>query len=159
MTGHEDATGQIVHMAAMGALTSLVAPAILLASRGLALWRKVPAPPALILPGFVLLHGAVTVAPELWLLPSLVDGLLHVVLLAGAVVFWLPIVGPRSAGAAARSVYLFLAGPSLDLAAVYLIIRGNEPGGLAMIVAMLPIGLAAVAVTWRWIAEEERHAW
>ncbi|WP_211330413.1 hypothetical protein [Prauserella muralis] len=152
-------TGGIVHMGAMGLLVSVAAPVLVLATRERVPWRRVPAPPAAVLPGFVVLHGIVTIVPAHWHLPAPVDGLLHAVLLAGAVVFWLPVVGPRRPGEAARAVYLFLAGPSLDLAAIYLIIQGDSAGGLAMIVGMLPIGLAAMAVTWRWITEEERHAW
>ncbi|CAM2980896.1 hypothetical protein SAXI111661_11825 [Saccharomonospora xinjiangensis] len=146
-----------VHMAGMGLAISVVAPALVLATRRGVAWQRVPAPPLLVLPAFVALHAVVTVAGHAvtpfgpWLA-------LHGALFAGAVWFWLPVLAGRNSPAL-RSVYLFLAGPALDLAAIYLIIAGDVAGGLAMIVAMLPIGLAAVAVTWRWITEEERRAW
>ncbi|MTD57002.1 hypothetical protein GKO32_23945 [Amycolatopsis sp. RM579] len=85
--------------------------------------------------------------------------MLHGVLLAGAIVFWLPVLVPRKGfPEPARGVYLFLAAPSLDLAAVYLVIAGHEAGGLAMIVGMMPLCLAAVGVAWRWIVREEQEA-
>jgi cytochrome c oxidase assembly factor CtaG len=152
-------TGEIVHMASMGLLTSVVAPGIVLATRGSARWRRVPAPPMLVLPLFLILHAAVTVLMGMRDLPDLADLCLHAVLLVGAVVFWLPVLVPAPGfPEAGRGVYLFLAAPSLDLAGVYLVIIGQEPGGLAMIVGMLPLCLAAVVVTWRWIAREERLA-
>jgi hypothetical protein len=55
-------------------------------------------------------------------------------------------------------VYLFLAGPLLDLAGVWLVARGDRAGGLAMVVGMLPIGVAALVVTWRWVVGEEKAA-
>ncbi|MGJ5749221.1 hypothetical protein FB563_6799 [Streptomyces puniciscabiei] len=35
---------------------------------------------------------------------------------------------------------------------------GHSAQGLAMIVGMLPIGIAAAAVTWSWVNREEREA-
>lgn len=145
------------HMAAMGALIAVVAPAVVLSTRRRLRWERVPAPPVLVLPVFVALHAAVTVAGHHW---HHAGGVLavHAVLFAGAVWFWLPVlVGGRPG--ALRSVYLFLAAPSLDLVAVYLVIAGDSAGGIAMIVSMLPMGLAAVGVTWQWITSEEHHAW
>jgi len=81
------------------------------------------------------------------------------VLLGCAAVFWHPVVGSTGRlDAIGRSVYLFLAAPSLDLAAVVVVAQGDSAGGLAMIVAMLPIGLAAVAYMWRWLVTEEAAA-
>jgi hypothetical protein len=152
-------TGEVVHMSAMGLLTSLVAPGIVLAGRRFVPWRRVPSPPVLVLPLFLLLHTTITITMGLAEPAVPPDLALHGLLLAAAVWFWLPVLQPRpGTPEAARTVYLFLAGPSLDLAAVFLIIRGNESGGLAMIVGMLPLGIAAVAVTWRWIVREDRRA-
>jgi hypothetical protein len=149
-------TGEIVHMAAMGLLVSVLAPAVVLLAAGAVPWHRIPAPPVPALVLFVLLHGAVTATMVHVTMPWLADTALHALLLAAAIVFWLPVLDPgRRVPDPVRSVYLFVAGPSLDLAAVYLIVRGQEAGGIAMIVAMLPIGLAAVAVTWRWIHREE----
>ncbi|MFD2420692.1 hypothetical protein [Amycolatopsis pigmentata] len=152
-------TEEMVHMGAMGLLTSVVAPGIVMAGRRFVPWRRVPAQPVLVLPLFLALHAAITIAMGVAEFAVPADLALHGLLLVAAMWFWLPVLQPRpGAPDAARTVYLFLAGPSLDLAAVYLIIRGNEPGGLAMIVGMLPLGIAAVAVTWRWMAREDRLA-
>jgi hypothetical protein len=150
----------VVHMATMGLLVSVVAPALA------AVVARVPAldrwaPPALVaLPGFALLHAAVTIGVEA---PGStagagVVGLAHAVLLAGAVAFWAPVLGVRRRlPDAGRMAYLFLAGPVLDLAGVWLVATGDAAGGLAMIVAMLPIGVAALVLTWRWVTDEERR--
>jgi hypothetical protein len=146
MTVHEH-SAHLVHMLTMGLLVSAVAPMLARASRGTALDRL--APPAVVaLPAFAVLHATVTV---------LGDGLLaEPVLLAGAVVFWMPVLGTgRRLPDAGRAVYLFLAGPLLDLAGVWLVATGDRAGGIAMIVGMLPVGIAAMVVTWRWIVHEE----
>ena len=152
-------TGAVLGMLAMGLLTSVVAPLLVLAGRR----RGAPGPgrrPGLavgILLGFAVLHTAVVLAPSTGAAAAVA---LHAVLLAGGVVFWLPVLGHGAARLpeAGRSVYLFLACPLLDMAALALVVRGDEPAGVAMIVGMLPIALAAVVLTWRWIAGEERAA-
>lgn len=150
---------EIVHLAGMGLMTSVVAPGIVLAGRRFVPWRRLPAPPALVLPLFLAFHGTLTVAMGRTEFPVAADLPLHTLLLAAAVWFWLPVLQPRPGRPdAVRAVYLFLAGPSLDLAAVYLIIVGKESAGLAMIVGMLPLGLAAIVVTWQWIVREDRLA-
>ncbi len=58
-SGHHAA--HLVHMAVMGLLTSVVAPALVAGTRRAVPWHRVPAPPGLTLPLFVLLHGTVTV--------------------------------------------------------------------------------------------------
>lgn len=145
------------HLAGMGLLVSLGAPALIAGTRRFVPWHRVWAPPLLTLPGFVVLHGAITVAMAHTAPATAAATATHGVLLLGAVVFWLPVVVPGGRSEATRCVYLFLAGPALDLAAVYLVITGDEAGGLSMIVGMLPIGLAAVALTWRWLTREERE--
>ncbi|RKN39051.1 hypothetical protein D7294_22775 [Streptomyces hoynatensis] len=84
--------------------------------------------------------------------------LLEGALAAGALAFWLPVLvpGPRRLSAPGRCLYLFLAAPLLDLPAVALVACGHAAGGLAMIAGMLPLPLAALAVTWRWVLAEER---
>jgi hypothetical protein len=151
-------TPDVAHMGVMGLLTSVVAPGLVLATRPVVRWHRVPAPPALVLPLFVLLHGALTIVMGLRPLSVVTDTLLHGLLVVAAAVFWLPVLVPRPGfPEPARGVYLFLAAPSLDLAAVFLVIAGREPAGLAMIVGMMPLCLAAVAVAWRWIVREERE--
>jgi hypothetical protein len=53
---------------------------------------------------------------------------------------------------------LFLAMPAADLTAVWLMVRGETTAVGVMLAAMLPLGIAAVAVSWRWILREERLA-
>ncbi|PRX43424.1 hypothetical protein B0I33_11542 [Prauserella shujinwangii] len=152
-------TAEMLRMAGMGLLTSVVAPALLLLTARHLPWHRVPAPPLLVLTGFVLLHGLVVVVSAGHHLAAGADLALHAGLLLAAMVFWLPVLGPgRRLPDALRSVYLFVAGPALDLAAIYVIIIGHSAAGLAMIVGMLPIPLAAIGITWRWITREE-HAW
>ncbi|GLY63946.1 hypothetical protein [Amycolatopsis taiwanensis] len=151
--------GEVAHMAGMGLMTSVVAPGLVLVGRRFVPWRRLPAPPVLVLPLFLALHSTLTVAMGRTDFPVPADLALHTLLLAAAVWFWLPVLQPRPGRPeAVRAVYLFLAGPSLDLAAVYLIIAGEERAGLAMIIGMLPLGLAAVVVMWRWIVREDRLA-
>jgi hypothetical protein len=77
------------------------------------------------------------------------------VLIAISLVFWLPVIGrSRRLSDAGQTVYLFLAMPAMDLAGVFVVLHGDATGGLAMIVAMLPVGGAAVLLTWRWMLAE-----
>jgi hypothetical protein len=141
-----------------GAVTAVVAPGLLLLTRGRLPWHRMAVPAAVSAPGFVVLHAGITAA--LVLRPSLeVWLLLHALLLAGSIVYWLPILGDaRRLSGAGRCLYLFLSSPLLDFAALGVIVLGDPSGGLAMIVAMLPINAAAVGATWQWIVGEERVA-
>lgn len=154
------ATGGVVGMLIMGLLTSVVAPLLVLAGRrrGSGAVGRHPGFAVAILVGFTALHTAVVLAmPDGGVTAAIAS---HALLLAGGVVFWLPVLGRGTTRLheAGRSVYLFLACPVLDTAALALIVRGQEDGGIAMIVGMLPIPLVAVVLTWRWIAGEERLA-
>lgn len=155
-------SSDVVSMAVMGGLTSVVAPALVLGTgRFLPSWNwdRLALPAALVLPVFLVLHAGGTILLARVPLGAPVELVLHVVLLLGAVLFWLPVIGSRHRlSDPARTAYLFLAAPSLDLGAVWVIAEGDSAGGLSMIVAMLPIGLAAVVSTWRWIVREERLA-
>lgn len=149
----------IAHMAEMGLLTSVAAPALVRWARRPLRLDAFALPGTVALPLFVALHAAVVLAmaagdvPDAWHVP------MHVVLLAGAIVFWLPIFGARRRlSDAGRMVYLFVAMPALDLPALAVIAGGDSPGGLAMIVAMMPIGVIAVAITLRWLFAEEARA-
>jgi hypothetical protein len=81
-----------------------------------------------------------------------------------AVQFWLPVAaGTRHRlDDLGRCLYLFLATPLLDLPAVAVVAAGRSAQGLAVIVGMLPLGVAAAAVTWSvtwsWVNREERQA-
>jgi cytochrome c oxidase assembly factor CtaG len=150
-------SGMIAPMAGMGLLTSVVAPAVVLATRARWQWRRLTLPAGIALPGFVLAHAGITLVLTLGTPTRTVTVTLHLVLFLAAVVFWLPVLGPCARlSRPARCVYLFLAAPALDLAGVVVVATGDSAGGLAMIVAMLPIGLAAVGLTWRWLQDEER---
>lgn len=160
MMGMGGTSSDMVGMAVMGALTSVVAPALVVGTgRVLPSWRwdRLALPAAVVLPLFLVLHAGGTILLADVALSAPVELALHVVLLLGAVLFWLPVLGSRHRlSDPARTAYLFVAAPSLDLGAVWVIAEGDSAGGLAMIVAMLPVGLAAVVCTWRWIVREER---
>jgi hypothetical protein len=159
-------TADVVHMGVMGLLVSVVAPAVVL----IMVRRFAAAAPAgtvraaLALPGFALLHAAVTLrldvrTARLTPLNGPLGMLLTAaILLAGAMWFWTPVLGRRRLADPGRTAYLFIAAPLLDLPAVWLVAQGHVVDGLAMIVGMLPLGVIAIAVTWRWIAAEERTA-
>jgi hypothetical protein len=150
----------MLHMAFMGLLVAAIAPALLLvAIRAFPQLDRATVPAVLALPGFVVLHAAVTVFADRGSVPPPVDTAAHLALLIGALLFWAPVLGVRRRlPDAGRMVYLYLAIPLLDLAGVWLVAIGDSPGGLSMIVGMLPMGVAAVALTWSWISREERRA-
>jgi hypothetical protein len=152
--------GELVHMAGMGLLTSVLAPAVTVGIRARPWAARATLPAWLTLPAFVLLHGAITIVMGVHEPSPPAHLALDALLLAAAVAFWLPVLGPpeRRLDDLGGCVYLFLAAPALDLPAVILIARGESVGGLAMIVAMLPIGVAAVALTWRLLVTEEAAA-
>jgi hypothetical protein len=134
----------MAHMGIMGLLVAALAPALVAAAtRRNPGWDRWALPARIAGPAFVLLHDGLTVATALAPPPPPVEAALDLVLLAGAVLFWAPVLGQR---------YRLL-----DAAAVYLVITGDNAGGLAMITAMIPMGLTAVAVTWNWINREERR--
>jgi cytochrome c oxidase assembly factor CtaG len=153
-------TEHMLHMATMGLLVAVIAPALLVvSSRAFPQLDRCTVPAALALPGFVTLHAAVTVCTSRGPVPPLLDTATHLALLAGAMLFWAPILGVRHRlPDAGRMLYLYLALPLLDLAGVWLVAVGDSTGGVSMIVGMLPMGLAAVTITWNWISREERRA-
>ncbi|WP_344400105.1 hypothetical protein [Streptomyces longisporus] len=149
---------EVAAMAVSGLLVSAVVPAAIHATRHRAVWSRLSVPAAAALPGFAALHAVIALAGQRG--DSLVTHvLLEMLLLGGAVLFWLPVLGERHRlSDPARSVYLYLAMPLLDLPGVAMVALGHVAGGLAMITAMLPIGLAALRITWRWVTTEERLA-
>lgn len=149
---------EVVHMTGMGLLTSVAAPALVLFFRDTRPLRNLAPPAWAALPGFVVLHGTLIVIMQVREPAPAAHLGLDSLLLAGAVLFWLPVLGRRRLDEAGRCVYLFLGAPALDLAGVIVVARGDSAGGLAMIVAMLPIGLTAVVLTWRWVRADEALA-
>lgn len=139
-----------------GAVTSVLAPALLVAANRWRLVDRATVPSGLVAPLFVLLHGAVT-ASLLLRPPPAAWTLLHLALLAGATAYWLPVLGRRRRlDDIGRFLYLFLSSPFLDLAGVAIVALGQAPGGVAMISAMLPVNLAAVGFLWRYLKREEQ---
>lgn len=153
------AVSSAAEMAAMGLLTAVLAPTLVVLTRDSPLWRRLRLPSPLILTGFILLHATITIGMT-FPLPMAAMAAGRLTLLAGATLFWLPLLGPECCriSAAARCAYLYIGAPSLDLAAVVVIAHGDDVGGLSMIAAMLPIGFTGMALTWQWVTSEERAA-
>lgn len=157
----------VLEMVAMGLSTSTVAPAVVLLTRRrwTTLWTHLTGPAPIVAVLFVAAHSAMTIwmgigpEPSRGVIGQALHAAAHGVLFAGAVIFWLPVLGPRPRlSPAGRCVYLYLTAPALDLSAVVVVAGGHSAAGLAMIVAMLPVGLLAVCLTWQWITEEQRAA-
>jgi hypothetical protein len=146
----------LLAMAAMGLLTSVVAPAIVLSAGRFGGLGSFDLRAAVALPGFVVVHALITLGIDGGEWPQAAKTAAAVFLLLGAMAFWAPVLGSRHRlPVELAGVYLFVACPALDLPAVIMVARGNAAGGLAMIIGMLPIGITAVALTWRWITAEE----
>lgn len=97
--------------AVTGAVTAVLAPGLLIASRRWIPWQRVALRPAVSAPGFVVLHALITAAlvsrPSLWVWLGL-----HAVLLGGSLLYWAPVLGrPPRLGGAGRCGYLFLSSP------------------------------------------------
>lgn len=156
---HVGYMGHLVQMGVMGLLVSVVAPAVVLGLlRAAPSLDRATVPAAVAFPAFAVLHAVVTMYTH-GPVPPVADVVAHVALLVGAVLFWAPVLGVRRRlPDGVRAVYLYAAMPVLDLAGVWVVAVGDNAGGLAMIVGMLPMALAAVVITWRWISAEERCA-
>jgi cytochrome c oxidase assembly factor CtaG len=134
--------------------------------RALALLRRPPlvwlAVPAVTWCAFVAAHWTALIVAARADPGGLAHVGVHVMLLVAALLFWLPVLGrgpvPRPVRGPAASLYLFLAVPATDLTVVWLMARGDTGAAGAMLVAMLPLGAAALLVSWRWIVREERLA-
>lgn len=149
-------TEHLVGMGVMGLVVSLGAPGVLLVLLRLCPQaERCAVRPVFAFPGFVVLHAAVTVLGHMR--GQAFHAPMFVLLLLGAVLFWAPVLGQRyRLPDAVRMLYLYTAMPLLDMAGVWLVAAGDATGGLSMIVGMLPMGVVAVVVTWRWIVREER---
>jgi cytochrome c oxidase assembly factor CtaG len=141
-----------------GSVSSVIAPAILLTARHLRrlrLFDRFALPVRVIGPVFVAIHAAVTIslldhlAPWLW-------ALVHLVLLVGAIEYWLPVLGSkRRVTGLSRWLYFVFTSPLLDWAALAIVLLGHPAGGIAMILAMLPVNLTALWLLWQWMQQEE----
>lgn len=158
MTGMDN-SADLLDAAAMGIAMAVIAPVIALYLTAIP-HRALTRHAAAVLAVFACVHGLLMAAMTGGWSPGWLSGLLHIALFVAAVCFWMPALGGAAGlGHAARCVYLFVAGPLLDLPALYLIADGRSAAGLAMIVTMLPIPLAAVASVYLWMRREEaEHA-
>ncbi|WP_243087681.1 hypothetical protein [Streptomyces sp. 891-h] len=152
---------EAAEMAGVGLALTVALPALVIGTRSRTrwarLWQRLCPPTGAALAGFVLLHAAVTAGACVLIPAPAVRCALHGVLLAGGLLFWLPVFGPgRKLSEPGRCLYLFVGAPLLDIPMVAAIALGHHHGGLAMIVGMLPMGLTAAVLTWRWITAEER---
>ncbi|MFE1751592.1 hypothetical protein [Streptomyces anandii] len=150
----------VIAMGLSGFVLAAVVPAVVRLTRNSPLWRRVSVPAGVALPLLVLVHAWAVLGE---LLPNGTPGgalPAEPVLPAVAVLFWLPVAARtrHRLSDPGRCLYLFLAAPLLDLPAVGVVAAGRPAEGIAMIVGMLPVGLAAAAVTWTWVNREERQA-
>jgi cytochrome c oxidase assembly factor CtaG len=147
------------HMVEHVVLSVVVAPAIVLAWRALGLRRPRVGNPWVAWSAFVLVQWTFHLTPLL--ADSRGEPLLHavehLVYLGAGVWFWYPVLG-AGLGDPGRSLYLFLAAPAIDVVGALLMARGEEGAGVAMLAGSLPIVAAAIAITWRWLAREQREA-
>jgi cytochrome c oxidase assembly factor CtaG len=101
-------------------------------------------------------------------LPSLVDWLMmrpvariaaDVLMLGVALLFWLPVLGRhRALRGLGAGAYLLTASMASDLIWAWYMAMGETAAGLAMVSGMLPMGVAAVWLTWSGLRDEERRA-
>ena len=147
------------HMVEHSLLAMVVAPMTVLAWTALGLPRPRLARPALAWSAFVIAQWVFHLTPLLEQSHGnpVLHAAEHVAFFAVGVWFWIPVLG-AGLGDPGRSLYLFLAAPAVDLVGAALMVRGDKAAGVAMLAGTLPIVIAAVAITWRWLAREERHA-
>ncbi|MEU6095095.1 hypothetical protein [Streptomyces sp. NPDC047079] len=160
---HSTHTASVASAAAMawsGFVLAAVIPGALWRVRRAPLWDRVSLPAGVALPLLVLTHAWAVLGDPVRLAPPGATFLTEPLLVAAAVVFWLPVLAHtrHRLSDPGRCLYLFLAAPLLDLPAVGVIAAGHSLEGLAMIVGMLPVGAVAAGVTWSWVNREERLA-
>ncbi|MER6531493.1 hypothetical protein [Streptomyces sp. NPDC001508] len=158
---HMSPLPSVMAMGLAGFLPATVVPGLVLLLRRAPLWERVSLPAGAALALLVLTHAwAVLAGPVAGLRPPGGALVTEPVLVAAAVVFWVPVVGRtrHRLGDPGRCLCLFLAAPLLDLPALGVIAAGHSLEGLAMIVGMLPLAVAAAAVTWTWANQEEHTA-
>jgi cytochrome c oxidase assembly factor CtaG len=145
------------HMVEHAAIASLLAPVLVLLLRG----SLPPVRPLVAWPLFV---------GTLWALnvPDVIDWIMmrplahmaaDVVVIGVAVLFWAPVLARRrrlrGLGAGA---YLITASMATDLIGAWYMAMGETAAGVAMLAGMLPLGVAAVVLTWSGLLHEERRA-
>ncbi|MEV8066551.1 hypothetical protein AB0P32_10455 [Streptomyces sp. NPDC085995] len=150
----------VLVMGLSGFVLAAVVPGVVRFTRRSPLWQRVSVPAGVALPLLVLLHGWAVLGEPLHTGAPGGAVVTEPLLLAGAVLFWLPVLAHtrHRLDDAGRCLYLFLAAPLLDLPAVVVVAAGRSAEGIAMIVGMLPVGIAAAVFTWSWVNREERLA-
>lgn len=120
--------------------------------------------PAVAWVAFVGCQLAFHIGPLLWLSLRVgwVHELEHLLFLAAALAFWSVALAaepvPRRLPGLSRAAFVFGAMPVSDGAAAYLIAVGHPLAGVAMVAAMMPLGLAALTIAWRAMLDEERRS-
>jgi len=73
--------------------------------------------------------------------------------------FWAPLLNRRAPlRGLAAGAYLITAGMATDLIGAWYMAMGETAAGVVMVVGMLPLGVAAVVLTWLGLVSEERSA-
>ncbi|CAL9626559.1 MULTISPECIES: hypothetical protein [unclassified Streptomyces] len=159
-SGHGTHLLSVAAMAWSGFTLTALVPGVVGVTRDSPVWERMSLPPGLALPLLVLLHAWVMLGETTGLTPAVSPFLAEAVLLVAGVLFWVPVVARtrHRLGDTGRCLYLFLAAPLLDLPALGVIAAGHSAEGIAMIVGMLPLSLAAAVLTWTWVNREERLA-
>ncbi|ELS50895.1 hypothetical protein STVIR_8118 [Streptomyces viridochromogenes Tue57] len=147
-------------MACSGFVLAAVLPGVVWGLRRSFLWERVSLHPGIALPLLLLVHAWAVLGDLVRLMPTGGPLVTEPILIVAGVLFWIPVVADtrHHLSDAGRCLYLFLAAPLLDLPALGVIAAGHSAEGLTMIVAMLPIGVIAAALTWEWVNREERLA-
>lgn len=159
-SAHTAPLSSVAAMAWSGFALAAVVPGALWLARRSPLWERVSLPPGVGMPLLVLLHAWAVLGGLVGLAPPAGPFVTEPVLLAGAVLFWVPVVARtrHRLSAPGRCLYLFLTAPLLDLPVLGTIAAGHAAEGIAMIVAMLPLSVTAAVLTWTWVTREERLA-
>jgi cytochrome c oxidase assembly factor CtaG len=86
---------------------------------------------------------------------------IHLLLLDAAILFYLPVLGrqpvPRRLRGGRAALHLALAIPLIDLISIPYVATGRADAAAAMLAAMSPLALLALAVAWRGLLGEERE--
>jgi cytochrome c oxidase assembly factor CtaG len=144
------------HMVEHSVLTSLLAPALVFVLRG-----RVPRIGALLAWGlFIAALWALNVPRVLdWIMMRTVAHIVaDLVVLAVSMLFWAPLLARRRPmRGLAAGAYLITAAMATDLIGAWYMAMGETVAGVAMVVGMLPLGVAAIVFTWSGLVQEERR--
>ena len=145
------------HMIEHAAIATVLAPALVLLLRG----SLSSVRPLVVWPLFVGTLWALNVPGVLdWIMMRpLAHAAADLIVLGVSVLFWVPVLARRrrlrGLGAGA---YLITAGMASDLIGAWYMAMGETGAGVAMVAGMVPLGVAAVVLTWSGLVQEERRA-